>query len=85
MTWDEVRHLHPERWLLIEALQAHTEGTQRIVEDISVAGVFDDSLVAMHRYKDLHHDYPMREFYVVHSSRETLDITERVWLGIRRA
>lgn len=82
MTWDEVRRLHPERWLLIEALQSHTEGTQRIVEDISVAGVFDDSLTAMHRYKHLHRLYPMREFFVVHTNNQTLEIEVRYRFGI---
>ncbi len=26
---------------------------------------------------------PMREYYVLHTSRESLDITERQWLGVQ--
>lgn len=33
--------------------------------------------------EQLHHEAPERELYILHTSRETLDITERRWLGIR--
>jgi hypothetical protein len=35
-------------------------------------------------YRRLHHLYPSREFYYVHTSRDDLDIREQRWLGIRR-
>jgi hypothetical protein len=36
-------------------------------------------------YRRLHQQYPSREFYFVHTSREELDIREQQWLGIRRS
>ena len=32
MHWAEIRRHYPEQWLLLEALDAHTEGNQRILE-----------------------------------------------------
>jgi len=37
----------------------------------------------MLQYRRLHQQYPIREFYFVNTGRETLDIRERKWLGIR--
>jgi len=37
----------------------------------------------MKDYARLHREAPERELYVFHTSRETLDISERQWLGIR--
>jgi len=39
---------------------------------------------AFQSYRHLHHLYPEREFYFVHTSREELEIYERHWVGIRR-
>ncbi len=38
----------------------------------------------MKRYRELHQQYPIREFYFVHTDRSELDIYERQWIGIRR-
>jgi hypothetical protein len=40
---------------------------------------------AMDEYSELHKQAPNRELYVLHTSREKLDIDERKWLGIRSA
>ena len=37
----------------------------------------------VYHYIQLHREAPERELYVFHTDRETLDITERRWLGIR--
>jgi ADP-ribosylglycohydrolase len=77
--------------LLAEDLQAaqrsdpSTCGHQREVDEMAVIDTFDDSSVAMKHYLDLHAVAPERELYVVHSSRPSLDIVERTWLGIRKA
>jgi hypothetical protein len=84
MRWIEVRIAHPDRWLVIEALEAHSEQEQRVLDRISVVETCGDGSAAMQRYRQLHQEYPSREFYFVHTSRETLDIHERQWLGIRR-
>jgi hypothetical protein len=84
MQWQEIRQHYPQQWLLLEAIQAHSEANKRILEQLAVIEAFPDSITAMKHYARLHHDAPTRELYVFHTGRETLEITERTWLGIRR-
>jgi len=35
MRWPDVRTAYPDQWLVIEALQAHTEDNRRILDQIS--------------------------------------------------
>jgi len=85
MQWAEVREIYPDQWLVIEALQAHTTpDSQRHLEEVAVIERCDSGSAAMMSYRDLHQQYPTREFYFVHTSREKLDIRERQWIGIRR-
>jgi len=83
MNWNEIRRYYPQQWLLVEAIKAHTELNKRILEQLAVINSFVDSVTAMQSYRQLHHEAPERELYILHTSRETLDITERRWLGIR--
>jgi hypothetical protein len=85
MRWSTVREAYPDQWLIIEALAAHTEGNQRLLDRIAVLETCPDGTAAMQSYQRLHREYPAREFYFVHTQREHLDIRERRWLGIRRA
>lgn len=84
MRWEEVRGQYPEQWLVIEALEAHTEDDRRKLEQMTVVEVCTDGAAAYERYRELHRQHPMREFYFVHTAREELDIRERHWLGLRR-
>ncbi len=83
MRWQALRTQYPEQWLLVEAMSAHSEGQKRILDDLTVLGAFSDSSTAMRRYIQLHGEAPGHELYVFHTSRETLDISEQVWFGIR--
>jgi len=83
MKWQEIRTHYPEQWLLVEAIMARSEASKRILEQLAVIGAFSDSVTAMKNYQQLHRQAPERELYVFHTSRETLDVTERRWLGIR--
>jgi uncharacterized phage protein gp47/JayE len=83
MKWEEIRRHFPHKWLLVEALEAYSEGGKRIVKQFSVINTFADSVAAMKAYAKLHHEIPVRELFVFHTDREQLDITERRWLGIR--
>lgn len=84
MQWSEVRQVYPNEWLIIEALGAETTPThQRRLKRIAVVERCADSTLALQSYRRLHQQYPFREFYFVHTSRETLDIREQVWVGIR--
>ena len=85
MLWSEIRETNPNQWLVIEALEAHTTpNNQRKLDKIAVIEICDDGGAAMNSYRQLHLQYPAREFYFVHTSREELDIRERQWVGIRR-
>ena len=86
MQWSEIRKAYPDQWLIIEALQAHTTSdSRRILDKIAVIEHPANGNAAMQNYRQLHQQYPEREFYFVHTSREELDIRERQWLGIRRS
>ena len=85
MLWPEVRKAYPNQWLIIEALEARTmPDNRRWLGRLAVIESCPDGKAALQRYRHLHHEYPTREFYFVHTSREELDILERQWLGIRR-
>jgi hypothetical protein len=85
MRWTDIRKAHPNQWLVIEALQAHSDAEhQRVLDEMAVVEICADGNAAMQEYRKLHQQHPDREFYFVHTSREQLDIRERQWLGIRR-
>lgn len=84
MQWSDIRKAYPNQWLIIEALQAHTTpDNRRILDKISVIELCTDGSTAMKGYRQLHRQYPTREIYFVHTSRENLDIRQRQWIGIR--
>lgn len=83
--WDEIRRQFPRQWLLVEAVAAHSSEGRRALDDIAVVDTFSDAGAALKSYQELHHRFPQRELYVVHTDREALDITEVTWLGIRTA
>jgi len=84
MRWIEIREQYPEQWLVIEALEARTESERRELEQMAVVKVCPDGADAYQQYRQLHRQYPLREFYFVNTAREELDIRERHWLGLRR-
>lgn len=86
MVWSEVRSTYPNRWLIVEALAAHTDPEQhRHLENLAVLEVCSNGKEAMEGYRQLHRQHPRRELYFVHTGREKLEIQERHWLGIRGA
>ncbi|MFQ5638998.1 MAG: hypothetical protein ACE5IR_13525 [bacterium] len=85
MTWNEVRRHYRNKWLLIEALKTHNENNEHFLDGLAVINTFSGSVSAMKEYSKLHKQAPERELYVLHTSREKLDIVERKWLGIRSA
>ncbi|EDN69184.1 hypothetical protein BGP_4570 [Beggiatoa sp. PS] len=70
MKWEEIRTHYPKKWLLIEAIKAHSEANKRILDDIAVINVFNHSTKAMHNYICLHHENPKRELFVVHTDKK---------------
>lgn len=75
MNWQEIRGRHPHSWLVVEAFDAYTDKGQRIIPHLELIADFgDDWQAAWERYKALHHADKQREYYMLHSDRETLDI-----------
>ena len=84
MTWESVRKTFPEQWVLIEAINAKTEGDKRIVEDMDVIGSFaDDGDGAFQKYIELHKVHKEREYYIYHTSNNVLNIGVKKCLGVR--
>jgi hypothetical protein len=84
MTWEDIKKAHPGQWLIIEAIEAHTEADRRILDNITVVDTFyEDNNKALLEYVKLHRKHREREMYVVHTSRRELDITETKWIGVR--
>lgn len=85
MKWEDVRKAFPDKWVLIEAVQALTnEENERILIDVAPLKKFSTSPEAMKVYKELHQENPSREFYVLHTNREKTNIIEKKWVGVRR-
>ena len=84
MIWPEIRKTYPHQWLIVEALEAHTTPeSRRELDRMAVIEQCTDGNEVMQRYRELHTQYPFREFYFVHTDRENLEIYERRWLGVR--
>ena len=58
MRWEEVRKAYHNQWLVIEAVEAHTETDRRLLDKIAVVEVCVDGANAMQRYRTLHKAYP---------------------------
>ncbi len=85
MRWSEIRVAYPDQWLVVEAIDAHTTPDhKRQLEKLAVIELCLDGKEAFQSYRRYHKNYPNREFYFLHTSREALVILEQQWLGIRR-
>lgn len=75
MTWQEIREAYPHRWVLVEAIDACTENGRRIVKTMSLIRPFaEDWYAAWAEYRRLHDLNKMREYYILHTDREELNI-----------
>ena len=83
MKWQEIRTKFPQSWVLVEAIEAHTDKSQRVIDRLSVIDRFPGFFEAMDVYKLLHRQTPNREMYVLHTQNEELTIEEHHWLGLR--
>jgi len=83
MKWEDVRNEYPNNWILLEAIEAHSDQGKRVVDKIAVLDKFNNSDKAMTAYRELHKKNPERELYVAHTKNKDLEIEERKWLGVR--
>ena len=75
MNWQELRSRYPDRWVLVEALDATTEHGNRIIGGLILVGDFGSSWAeAWTHYKAHHHADKQREYYVLHTANEVLEV-----------
>ncbi len=76
MDWQKIRETYPDRWVLVEAIDAYTEQGMRMVPSLVLIDAFaDDWYVAWDAYVGWHTHYPDREFYVINTENERIEIT----------
>jgi hypothetical protein len=83
MKWSDVRNRFPHKWVLIEAIAAHTEGDRRILDDIHVVGQYANAEATWRAYAEIHRNNPISEMFPVHTDGAELDIRERWELPMR--
>jgi hypothetical protein len=84
MNWNEIRSAYPDKWLVVEALVAHTDpNNKRIISDLKVIEICSDGISAFNKYRELHKLEPCKEYYYLNTNRVVLEIEERKWVGIR--
>lgn len=77
MIWSEIRKAYPHQWLIVEALEARTTPeNRREIDRMAVIKQCTNGREVMQRYRELHKQYPSREFYFVHTDRKELEIYE---------
>lgn len=82
MKWTEARKTYPDKWLLFEAVEAHSENGKRIVDELSVINVYDDGRKALEDYAEKYKKDKTREMYVYNTKNEELRIEEKNRFGI---
>jgi hypothetical protein len=77
MTWDEIRQLVPHEWVLVEALDAYTddEHGKRVISNLALIKTCgSDWHDAWNQYKQIHNTDIEREYYMLHTNRQALNI-----------
>jgi hypothetical protein len=77
MQWPDIRKRYPGQWLLLEALEAHSEGGFRKMDKLAVLNSYPNSQVAFQDYRSIHRDKPDHELFIAHTDKEALEIKER--------
>ena len=83
MKWKDIRDEYPDSWILLEAIEAHSDQGKRVVDKIAVLDRFNNSDKAMIAYRELHKKNPERELYVAHTKNKNLEIEERTQLSVK--
>ncbi|OEH84278.1 hypothetical protein BHU72_10715 [Desulfuribacillus stibiiarsenatis] len=83
MKWQDVRNQYPEKWVLIEALNAESSDNRRTIKEMAVISDFTKSSDAWKEYKKIHLEDRTRELYIFHTCNEDVEVTEEKFVGIR--
>ncbi|MBU5484073.1 hypothetical protein KQI86_06995 [Clostridium sp. MSJ-11] len=84
MKWEEARKIYPNKWILLEAIEAYSHDGYRIIDDLSVINIFNNGSEALKEYAEKHKKDKSREMYIYHTKNEELAIQERSWIGVRK-
>lgn len=85
MKWEDVCKAFPNKWVLIEVVQAYTnDENERVLEKVTPLNKYLTSTEAMNAYQQIHQENPQKELYVLHTSRKEPNIMEKKWVGVRR-
>jgi hypothetical protein len=84
MKWSEVCSHYPSRFVLVEAIKAVSKNRLRAIEEMTVVEDYADPLSAWDGYKLHHKEWPEREFYVFHTSKQEIEVVEEYFTGIRK-
>lgn len=85
MKWGEIRKHYPNRIVLIEVIKTYSFQNKRYVEDMTVVSSNYDTKEAWADYKKHRQDFPTREFYIFHTSKEEIVVIEETFIGFRGA
>jgi len=77
MKWKDIREECTDSWILLEAIEAHSDQGKRVVDKLAVLNIYNNSDEAMTAYRELHKKNPERELYVAHTKNKDLEIEER--------
>ena len=83
MNWQQVQERFPSRWLLVEAIEAHSIHGSRVLDDLSVVQEYSSGRDALIGYLEHHRRAPHRELYVLHTDRVELAVEEGERIGLR--
>lgn len=80
MTWQEVRNLYPDQFVMFEIIESHIEGDKELVDEIAVIKPIANGKEAM---KEFVH---RKEGHFVYSTKNERVIIELIkHVGIRRS
>ncbi len=83
MKWHEIRKQFPGQFVLVEALKAYSRDNKRYIDDMTVVDCYDDTKKAWEDYKKYRLESPTREFYILHTSKEKVEVLEQFFIGVR--
>lgn len=84
MKWEEARKMYANKWILFEAIEAHSQDGKRVVDELSVINFYEEGKDALKEYAEKHKKDKNREMYVYNTKNKDLKIEERVWIGARK-
>ena len=84
MTWEEVRGVYPDRWLVVAMLDGVGQGGLLRPSKLLVIEECSDGLDAFERYRRIHAADPETVHLFVHTRRQELSIGVRLRLSAAR-